>query len=79
MLEKTLESPLNCKEIKQVNPEGNQSWIFIGRTDAEAEIPKLWPPDMKSWLIGKYPDAGQNWREEEKETTEDEMVGDITN
>ena len=79
MLEKTLESPLNCKEIKQVNPEGNQSWIFIGRTDAEAEIPKLWPPDMKSWLIGKYPDAGQNWREEEKGTTEDEMVGDITN
>ena len=79
MLEKTLESPLNCKEIKQVNPEGNQSWIFIGRTDAEAEIPKLWPPDMKSWLIGKYPDAGQNWREEEKGKTEDEMVGDITN
>ena len=79
MLVKTFESPLNCKEIKQINPEGNQSWIFIGSTDVEAEIPKLWPPDMKSWLIGKYPDAGQNWREEEKGTTEDEMVGDITN
>ena len=79
MLEKTFESPLSCKDIKQVNPEGNQSWIFIGSTDVEAEIPKLWQPDMKSWLIGKYPDAGQNWREEEKGTTEDEMVGDITN
>ena len=72
--EKTLESPLNCK-IKPVNPKGNQSWIFIGRTDAEAEVPIPWPPDAKSWLLGKDPDAGKDWKQEEKGTTEDEMVG----
>ena len=75
VLEKTLESPLNCKEIKLVNPKGNQSWILIGRTDAEAETPILWPPDAKNWLIGKDPDIGKDWRQEEKRTTEDEMVG----
>ena len=74
VLEKTLESPLDSKEIKPVNPKGNQSWIFIGRTDAEAEAPKLWPPDSKSWLIRKDPDAGKDWRQEEKRTTEDRMV-----
>ena len=74
-LEKTLESPLDCKEIKPVHPKGNQSWIFIGRTDAEAAAPILWPPDVKNWLIGKDPDAGKDWRLEEKGTTEDEMVG----
>ena len=74
VLEKTL-SPLGCKEIKLVNPKGNQSWIFIGRTDAEAETPMLWPPDAKSWLIWKDPDAGKDWRQEEKGMTEDEMVG----
>ena len=68
-------SPLDCKEIKPVNPKGIQSWIFFGRTDAEAEASILWPPDGKSWLIGKDPDAGKDWRQEEKETTEDEMVG----
>ena len=73
VLEKTLESLLDCKEIKPVNPKGNQSWIFVGRTDAEAPI--LWPPDVKSWLTGKDPDAGKDWRQEEKGTTEDEMVG----
>ena len=73
--EKTLESPLNCKEIQQVHPKGNQSWIFIGRTDAEAEAPKLWPPDAKNWLLGKDPDAGIDWRQEEKRAAEDEMVG----
>ena len=72
---KTLESPLDCKEIKQVNPKGNQPWIFIGRTDVEAEAPKFWPPDAKSRLTGKDPDAGKDWRKEEKGTTEDEMVG----
>ena len=72
---KTLESPLNCKEMKPVNPKGNQSWIFIGRIDAEAETPILWPPDAKNWLIGKYLDAGKDWRQEEKGLTEDEMVG----
>ena len=72
VLEKTLESPLNCKEIKQVNPKGGQLWIFIGRTDAEAPI--LWPPDAKSWLTGKDPDAGKDWRQKEKGTIEDEMV-----
>ena len=72
---KTLESPLDCKEIKQVNPKGNQSWIFIGRTDAETETPILWLPDAKNWLIGKDPDAEKDWRREEKGTTEDEMVG----
>ena len=75
VLEKTLESPLDCKEIKPINLKGNQSWIFIGRTDAKAEIPIFWPPDAKSWLIGKDPDAGKDWRQEEKGTIEDEMVG----
>ena len=72
MLEKTLESPLDCKEIKPVNPKGNQSWIFIGRTDAEAEAPILWPPDAKNWLLRKDPDAGKVWRQEEKGMTEDD-------
>ena len=75
VLEKTLESPLDSKEIKPVNPEGNQSWIFIGRTDAEAEAPLLWPPDVKSQLIGKDPDTGKDWGQEEKGETEYEMVG----
>ena len=74
-LEKTLESPLDCKEIQPVNSKGNQSWIFIGMTDAEAETPILWPPDVKNWLIGKDPDAGKDWRWEEKGSTEDEMFG----
>ena len=74
MLEKTLESPLDSKEIQPVHPKRNQSWIFIRRTDAEAETPILWPPDAKNWLIGKDPDAGKDWRREEKEMTEDEMV-----
>ena len=73
VLGKTLESLLDCKEIQPVNPKGNQSWIFIGRIDAEAPI--LWPPDVKNWLTGKYPDAGKDWRQEEKGMTEDEMVG----
>ena len=75
MLEKTLESPLDCKEIKPVNLKGNQSWIFSGRTDAEAEAPILWPPDAKNWFTGKDPDAGKNWRQEEKGMREDEMIG----
>ena len=75
VLEKTLESPLECKEIKPGNPKGNQSWVFIARTDAEAEAPILWPPDVKKWLICKDPDAGKDWRQEEKGTTENEMVG----
>jgi len=75
VLEKILESPLDCKEIQPVHPEGNQSWIFIGRTEAEAETPILWPPDAKSWLIWKDPDAEKDWGQEEKGTTEDEMVG----
>ena len=75
VLEKTLESPLNCKEIKPVHPKGNQSWIFIGSTDAKAETPILWPPDVKSWLIGKDPNAGKDWRQKKKGMTEDEMVG----
>ena len=75
MLEKTLESPLDCKEIQPVHPKGNQSWVFIGGTDVEAETPVLWPPDKKSWLIGKDPGAGKDWGQEEKGTTEDEMVG----
>ena len=74
VLDKTLESPLGCKEIQPVHPKGNQSWIFIGRTDAEAEAPILWPPDAKSWLIGKDPDAGKDWGQE-KGAAEDEMVG----
>ena len=73
VLEKTLERPLDCKEVKPVNSKGNQSWVFIGRTEAEAPI--LWPPDVKDWLTGKDPDAGQDWRQEEKGTTEDEMAG----
>ena len=77
MLEKTLESPLDSKEIKPVNPQENQSWIFIWRTDTEAEAPILWPPD-KSWLIRKDPDSGKDWRWEEKGMTEDEMAGCIT-
>ena len=72
---KTLESPLDCKAIKPVHPKGNQSWIVIGRTDAEAEAPILWPPDMKNWLLGKDPDAGKDQRQEEKGMTEDEIVG----
>ena len=75
VLEKTLESPLACKEIKAVNPKGNQSWIFIGRTEAEAEKPILWPPEAKNWPTGKDPDVGKDWRQEEKGTTEDETVG----
>ena len=75
MLEETLKSPLDCKEIQPVHSKGNQSWIFIGRTDAEAETPILWPSDVKSWLIWKDPDAGKDWRQEEKWMTEDEMVG----
>ena len=75
VLEKTLKSPLESKEIKPVNPKGNQPWIFIGRTDAEAEVPILSPPDAKSLIIGKDPDAGKDWRQEEEEMTEDEMVG----
>ena len=74
VLEKTLESPLDCKEIHPVNSKGNQSWIFIGRTDAKAEVPILWPPDTKNWLTGKDPDSGKDWRQEEKWMTEDEMV-----
>ena len=75
VLEKPLESPLDCKEIQPVHPEGNHSWIFIGRTDVEAETLILWSPDGKSWLIWKDPDAGKDWRQEEKGTTVDEMVG----
>ena len=75
VLEKTLESPLDCKEIHLVNPKGNKPWIFIGRTDAEAKTPILWPADAKNWLIGKDPDAGKDCRQEEKGTTEDEIVG----
>ena len=75
LLEKTLEGPLDWKEIQPVHPKGSQSWIFIGRTDAEAETPILWPHDVKSWLIWKDPDVGKDWRWEEKGTTEDEMVG----
>ena len=74
VLEKTLESPLDCTEIKPVNPKGNQPWIFIDRTDAEAETPILWPPAAKNWLIGKDSDAGKDWRQEEKGTAEDEIV-----
>ena len=75
VLEKTLESPLDCKEIQPVHPKGNQSWIFIGRTDAEAETPILWPPYAKNWLIGKDPYTGKDWRQEEKGMTQDEMAG----
>ena len=75
VLEKTLASPLNCKEIQPVHPKRDQSWVFIGRTDVEGETPVLWAPHVKSWLIGKYPDAGRDWGQEEKGRTEDEMVG----
>jgi len=75
VLEKTLESPLDCKEIQLVNSEGDQPWDFFGRNDAKAETPVLWPPQAKSWLIGKDSDAGRDWGQEEKGTTEDEMVG----
>ena len=75
VLEKTLESPFDCKEIQPVHPKGNQFWIFIRRTNVEAETPALWPPDAKNWLIGKDPDAGKDWRQEEKGMTEGEMVG----
>ena len=75
VLEKTLESPVDCKEIQPAHPKGNQSWVFTGGTDVKAETPILWPPDAKCWLIWKDPDAGKDWRQEEKGTTEDEMVG----
>ena len=75
VLEKTLENPLDCKEIQPFHLKGNQSWIFIGRTDVEAEAPVLWPSDAKSWFTGKDPDAGKDWRQEEKGMTEDGMVG----
>ena len=75
LLKKTLENPLDCKEIKPFDPKGNQSWICIGRNDAEAKTPIFWPPHAKSWLIGKDPDAGRDWGQEEKGTTEDEMAG----
>ena len=75
VLEKTLESPLDCKEIQPVHSEGDQSWVFIERTDVKTENPILWPPHAKSWLIGKDPDAGKDWRQEEKGMTEDEMAG----
>ena len=75
VLEKTLESPLDCKEIQPVHPQGDKSWVFIGRTDAKAETPILWPPDAKSWLIRKDPDAGKDWKQEEKGMMEDETVG----
>jgi len=75
VLEKTLGSPLDCKEIQPVHPKGNRLWIFIGKTDAKVEAPILWPPDAKNWLNGKDPDAGKDWEQEEKGMTEDEMVG----
>ena len=75
VLEKTLKSPLDCKKIQPVHPKGDQSWVFIGRTDAKAETLILWTPDTKNWLTRKYPDAGKDWRREEKGTTEDEMTG----
>ena len=75
VLEKTLESPLDCKKIQPVHPKGDQSWVFIGRTDTEAETPVLWPPHEKSWIIGKDPNAGRAWGQEEKGMVEDEMVG----
>ena len=75
VLEKTLESPMDCKEIERVHPKGDQSWVFMGRTDADAETPILWPPHAKSWLVGKDPDAGRGWGQEEKGMIEDEMAG----
>ena len=79
VLEKSLESPLDCKEVQPVHPKGNSSWVFIGRTDVEAETPKLWPPDAKSWLIGKDPDAGKNWGQEEKGTKRMRWLDGIIN
>ena len=79
VLEKTLEGPLDYKEIQPVHSKGDQSWVFFARTDAEAEAPILWPPDAKNWLIGKDPDAGKDWRQEERGMTENEMVDGITN
>ena len=78
VLEKTLESPLDCKEIQHVHPKGNQSWIFIERTDVEAEALIVWPPYSKNWLIGEDPDAGKDWAQEEKRVSEDEVLGGIT-
>ena len=78
MLEKTLESPLDCKDMKPIIYKGNKPWLFIGRTDSEAETPILWPPDVKSWLIGKDPDAGKDWRQKEKGMADDEIVRYIT-
>ena len=78
VLEKILESPLDCKEIQPVHPKGDESWIFIGRTDAKSEVSILWLLDAKNWLIGKDPDAGKDWRQEEKGTTEDEMLDGTT-
>ena len=78
VLEKVLESPLDCKEIQPVHPKGDQSWAFVGRTDAEAETPILWPPDVKSWLIWKDPDVGKDWRQEEKGTQRMRWLDDIT-
>ena len=75
VLEKSVESLLDCKEIQPVHPKGDQCWVFIGRTDAEADAPILWPPDAQNWLIGQDPDVGKDWRREEKGTTEDEMAG----
>ena len=75
VLQKTIESPLDCKEIQPVHPKENQSWILIGMTDAEAEAPILWPPDANNWLTGKYHHAGKDWRQEEKGMMEDEMIG----
>ena len=75
VLEKTLESPLDCKEIQPVHPKLNQSWVFIGKTDVEAKTPRFWPPDVKSWFIWKEPDAGKDWGQEEKGATEHEMIG----
>ena len=75
VLEKTLENPLDCKEVQPVHPKGDQSWVFFGRNDAKAETPILWPPHAKSCLIGKHPDAGRDWGQEDKGTTEDEMAG----
>ena len=75
VLEKTLESPLDCKEIQPVHPKGDQSWVVVGKTDVEAKTPILWPPDVKSWLVWKDPDAGNDWGQEEKGTLEDDMVG----
>ena len=79
VLEKTLESPLDCKEVKLVHPKGNQSWIFIGRTAAETEASILWSPGAKNWLIGKDPDAGKDWKQEEKGMTADETFDKLTN